>query len=161
AENTATVAEVCKRLDGLPLAIELAAARTRAVPAGALLQMLESTSGGLPILTGGPRGVPERQRTLRSTIAWSYDLLPADEPALFSSDRMRLVNQLEREHANWRSALDWCLEQGYANPSLRLAIGLATYWLLAGHVAEGRARSAKLLTRFPPPGAASPRAILY
>ena len=77
------VAELCTRLDGLPLAIEFAAARTRAVPVRALLQMLESASGGLPILTGGPRGVPERQRTLRATIAWSYDLLDADEQVLF------------------------------------------------------------------------------
>jgi predicted ATPase/DNA-binding NarL/FixJ family response regulator len=267
-ENTPIVANLCKRLDGLPLAIELAAARTRAVPVRALVNMLGSASGGLPILTGGPRGAPERQRTLRATISWSYDLLPMDEQALFRrlgvfrgagleairsvciaaidgpgatsialpplqldvldgvssllsksllrlegddqsepryvmletvrefalerleasgegpavrrrhalhflrfveeieprlyhADRMRLVSRLEREHANWRSALDWCAEQGYAEPSLRLAIGLATYWLLTGHVAEGRSRLAQLLTRFPLRSATGSRALLH
>ena len=83
AETAPVTSKSCKHLDGLPLAIELAAARTRAVPVRALLQMLESASGGLPILTGGPRGMPERQRTLRATIAWSYDLLDMDEQVLF------------------------------------------------------------------------------
>ena len=65
-QTRAAVAERVHRLDGLPLAIELAAARTRALPVRALLQTLESAAGGLPVLTGGPRGVPERQRTLRA-----------------------------------------------------------------------------------------------
>jgi predicted ATPase/DNA-binding CsgD family transcriptional regulator len=82
-DNAATVAELCTRLDGLPLAIELAAARTRTLPVRALLHTLQSATGGLPILTGGPRGMPERQRTLRATIAWSYDLLDPDEQGLF------------------------------------------------------------------------------
>jgi predicted ATPase len=74
------VAEICWRLDGLPLAIELAAARIRMLPPQAMLARLEQR---LPMLTGGARDAPERQRTLRNTIAWSYDLLSPEEQALF------------------------------------------------------------------------------
>jgi predicted ATPase/class 3 adenylate cyclase len=78
--NARAIAEVCVRLDGLPLAIELAAARVKLLPPQALLARL---SQRLHLLTGGPRSLPVRQQTLRSTIQWSYDLLGPEEQALF------------------------------------------------------------------------------
>src|SRR5439155_15158418 len=75
------VGAICRRLDCLPLAVELAAARTKVLSPAAILERLERS---LPLLTGGPRDAPERQRTLRATIAWSHDLLSADEQRLFA-----------------------------------------------------------------------------
>ena len=76
-----TIAEICRRLDGIPLAIELAASRARAVGPEELLRRLDRR---LSFLTGGPRDLPLRQQTLRSTIAWSHDLLDDSERRLFA-----------------------------------------------------------------------------
>jgi predicted ATPase/class 3 adenylate cyclase len=78
--NAAAVAELCIRLDGLPLAIELAASRVKMLPPRAILDRLEHR---LELLTGGPVDLPARQRTLREAIAWSYDLLDEAEATLF------------------------------------------------------------------------------
>lgn len=75
------VAEICRRLDDLPLALELAAARVKALSPVQILERLEQR---LPLLTGGARDLPERQRTLRATIGWSYELLPPEEQRLFA-----------------------------------------------------------------------------
>ena len=77
----ATVDSICRRLDGLPLAVELAAARTNVLAPERLLERLDSA---LPLLTGGARDAPERQRTLRATIEWSYDLLDEAAKELFA-----------------------------------------------------------------------------
>ena len=79
-ETAPVIAEICWRLDGLPLAIELAAARVRMLSPAALLARLEKR---LPMLIGGARDAPQRQQTLRDAIAWSHDLLDAHERALF------------------------------------------------------------------------------
>jgi predicted ATPase/DNA-binding CsgD family transcriptional regulator len=79
-ETTAAVAEIVRRVDGLPLAIELAAARVKALPPIALMQRMEQR---LPLLSGGARDLPLRQQTMRDTIGWSYDLLDEVEQSLF------------------------------------------------------------------------------
>jgi predicted ATPase/class 3 adenylate cyclase len=81
SDNAPAVAEICVRLDGLPLAIELAAARAKLFPPKALLARLGSR---LKLLIGGARDMPARQQTLRGAIDWSYDLLDAAEQALFA-----------------------------------------------------------------------------
>jgi predicted ATPase/DNA-binding CsgD family transcriptional regulator len=80
AENAPAVVEICRRLDGLPLAIELAAAWVRALPPKALLARLEPR---LPLLRGGAEDQPRRLRDMRDTIAWSYDLLNQEEQQFF------------------------------------------------------------------------------
>ena len=80
ATNAAAVAEICIRLDGLPLALELAAAKLKLFPPQMLLARLQQR---LALLTGGAHDLPARQRTLRDEIAWSYDLLAAGEQTFF------------------------------------------------------------------------------
>ncbi|HEX2053062.1 MAG TPA: tetratricopeptide repeat protein [Actinomycetota bacterium] len=78
--NASAVAQICLKVDGLPLAIELAAARIRLLEPEELARRLENS---LALLTGGPRDLPARQQTLRNTIKWSYDLLDESERELF------------------------------------------------------------------------------
>ena len=90
AANVADIAAICRQLDGLPLALELAAARVRILEPVALLQRLDHA---LDLLTSGDRDLPLRQRTLRATISWSYSLLDAAE--------QRLLRRLSVFHEGW------------------------------------------------------------
>jgi predicted ATPase/DNA-binding CsgD family transcriptional regulator len=81
-ENADSIAKICQRLDGLPLAVELAAARIKLLPPASLLARLENA---LPVLVGGARDLPQRQQTLNSTMAWSYDLLGAGAKRLLAA----------------------------------------------------------------------------
>ena len=219
------VAEICRRLDGLPLAIELAAARGKLLPPPRMVQRLEQA---LDVLTGGARDLPSRQQTLRATLDWSYELLSelervllarlavfsggctvdavesvcaedgADVLAIFTSlvdgnllrrvaegrfamletireyaleqlersgeadelrrrhaeyfvklaetaerdigvvDETTMHEQLEREHDNLRAVLFWSQLVGAADVELRLAAALGRFWLIRGHIGEGR-----------------------
>src|SRR5205085_4058394 len=80
-DTAPAIAEICLRLDGLPLALELAGARIRALPPQTLLARLDER---LKLLTGGARDLAERQQTLRATIEWSYELLSDEEKVLFA-----------------------------------------------------------------------------
>lgn len=235
--DASTIAAICARLDGIPLAIELAAARIALLSPSALLARL---TGRLRLLTDGARDLPDRQQTLRATIDWSYRLLSPAEQTLFARlsvfvgggtldaiaavcdvdaedtvddsaidvldgvgalIRQSLVRQeegrdgearflffetiheyarerlgergeteslnrrhaesflplvdeaaealvgpdqvwwmakLEEEHDNLRAALGWAIERGEAETALRLANGLWWFWLVRGHLSEGR-----------------------
>ncbi|MCI0696368.1 tetratricopeptide repeat protein, partial [candidate division KSB1 bacterium] len=254
-DNAPAVAEICFRLEGLPLAIELAAARLKLFSPQALLGRLGSR---LQLLRGGPRDMPARHQTLRQAIAWSYDLLPpaeqtffqrlavfvggcsleaveaicnaADElgfdtldglaalidksllrqgqtkdtksdisregeprfvmfetirefalerlqasgdwqatrrrhadffqamaekaePELTGSKQTLWLNTLEHEHDNFRSVFLWIEETGQAEYGLRLGAAIWRFWIVRGHMKEGRERLAALLAL---PGAAKP-----
>ena len=82
AENAAAIVQICARVDGLPLALELAAARVKVLPPALLLERLSAAR--LPVLTGGARNLPARQQTLRNTINWSYNLLSPEEETTFA-----------------------------------------------------------------------------
>ena len=224
--NAPAIAEICVKLDGLPLAIELAAARAKLLSPQALLARLEQR---FDLLTGGPRDMPERQQTLRATIDWSYALLGPDEQRFFArlavfvggctleaveatcggagiltglgtlidnsllrqeeqtdgeprftmlesirayalerleasgeadevrrrhaehfgslADRIEEDRRtkpdvdwlaLEREHDNFRAALNWIAAHGEPEMFVQMTYGLSLFWEVRGHLAESR-----------------------
>ena len=225
-DNAADVADICRILEGMPLAIELAAARVKLLPTNAIRERLARP---LEILTAGNRDLPERHQTLRATITWSYNLLEPAQRKLFArlsvfaggcsleaaervcgadldslaalldqsllrreqepgqrprfrllatigdfadeclgdtereelhrahalyylaaAERSRqiiagsgaheaeLLSTLERDHDNYRAALSWANEAGDAETLLRLVSALRLYWMVRGHLSEGR-----------------------
>jgi predicted ATPase/DNA-binding SARP family transcriptional activator len=234
-ESARDVAEICRRLDGLPLAIELAAARTSLLSTDAIASRLEQS---LELLTGGARDLPVRQQTLRATLDWSHGLLSGSEQALFArlavfsggwtidaveavcaddsdvlastgslldesllrrdedgrlgmletireyalerlelsgeadelrrghaayfvqvaeagdseltrSDELRVHERLESDHDNFRAALAWSQSAGAADVEVALVAALARFWLIRGHLAEGRRWLEDALSRYP------------
>jgi predicted ATPase len=143
-ENEPAVMEICRRMDGLPLAIELAAARMRHFSADALLGSINAQRG-LGMLTDAPRDVPARHHTLRSAIAWSHDLLSADEQQVLCAlgvfagsaeiEQIRVVIAgLPREQINGQSQEVETHLQSLVNKNLARAIeqpdGTLRYFLL-------------------------------
>ena len=239
------VPAICDRLDDLPLALELAAARVKALTPAQILERLERR---LPLLTGGARDAPERQRTLRATIDWSYELLTVDEQGLYArlavfrggctldaaeriagadldtlqslvdkslvrhndgrywmletirehagerleaadvADELRrvharyflevaeaaypevrlvefrgtgtVVEVLERDHDNFRAALDHLSDAGETEQVLQLAGALAEFWFRADYWAELRVRLLGAVRDEPRPSRSRARALL-
>ena len=238
--NARAVAEICTHLEGLPLAVELAAARSKLLPPQALLKRLERR---LDVLTGGKRDLPARQQTLRNTIQWSYDLLSEPEQRLFrrlavfvagctleaaaavcnasgdlgldvldgitslldksllrqteqeseeprlllletlrefglerlaasgereatrqahatyylvlaeeaerhlySAEAVTWLDRLEREQGNHRAALLYALERKEVEIAMRLGSALYRFWIIRGHLGEGRILLEQILT---------------
>jgi predicted ATPase/class 3 adenylate cyclase len=140
AENAAAVAEICRRLDGLPLAIELAAARVAHLSPSALLDRLDLPGAGpLPFLTGGPRDLPSRQQTMRNTIAWSHDLLDDAEQLLFQFLSVFPVG-FTLEAAEWMSS-----EQPGIGEALDLLTSLVAKSLVVFEGDEGDAPRYRML----------------
>ncbi len=247
AANARPVAEICTALAGLPLAIELAATRVGVLPPAALLERLNRP---LKLLKGGAPDAPERQRTIRATIDWSYDLLEPEDQRLFmrlavfaggctleavervcgddldvvdglasltdsgltrvegtdeaprfamletirehAAERLEesgeveelrrrhadyflglaeeaepdlrgspgdWLDRLEREHDNFRAALDRLEASGDSETALRLAAALWRFWYLRGHLAEGRRRLESALRADERPTAARGKAL--
>lgn len=149
-QNAPAIAEICARLDGLPLAIELAVARIRLLSPEAMLSRLGHR---LQLLTGGARNLPARQQTLRDTIAWSHDLLDDAERRLFRRLAVFVGGwSLEAERDDVRAALAWSQEPA-ADPEigLRLAERLWQFWYQRGYAREGRDWLATTLRTAPAP----------
>ncbi|MFN8485031.1 MAG: tetratricopeptide repeat protein [Anaerolineae bacterium] len=138
-ENAPAIAEICYRLDGLPLAIELAAARIRMLTPAAMLQRL---SDPLKLLTVGPRDLPARQQTLRSTIAWSYDLLGEGEKTLFHRLAV-FVGGFSLEAAESVCDVDGDLGMDVLD-GVAMLVGQSL--VSAGETADGEARYSMLVT---------------
>src|SRR6266568_4908837 len=165
-ENATAIAAICQQLDGLPLAIELAAGRSKLFTPQALLSRLRNR---LKLLVGGAQDLPLRQQTLRGTIAWSYDLLGQDEKTLFrrlaasgeaeavrrqhaifflrfseeaepkirGAEHFLWRTRLEVEHDNLRAALRWTLESQEAVMGMQLAFSLVAFWRASNQDREG------------------------
>ncbi|MCA1648430.1 MAG: LuxR C-terminal-related transcriptional regulator [Chloroflexi bacterium] len=154
--NLRAVADICRRLDGIPLALELAAAH---VPMLSLEQLAARLEDALGLLTSGGRLAPARQQTVRATLDWSYRLLTLEagseaprardrhavyflamveqtEPELFGQGHLVAQARLEREHDNCRAALGWLAQRAETEAAQRLAGALGRFWFYRGYLTE-------------------------
>jgi predicted ATPase/DNA-binding CsgD family transcriptional regulator len=134
-ENAADVVDICRRLDGVPLAIELAAARITVLPPNALVARLQRR---LPLLTDGPQDQPERLRAMRAGIAWSYDLL--------SSDEQRLFRRLAAFAGAFTLAAAEAVDPGDGSAALQVVTGLVDKSLLQQAISSNDPRFVMLET---------------
>ncbi len=174
--NAQVIAQICRRLDGMPLAIELAAARVRALTVEQIAARLDDQFNLLSI---GSRTAPARHQTLRAMIDWSYGLLSLAEkmlfrrlavfaggwtqdrhldyclqwaerarPHLYAAEQLTWLNRFEAEHDNLRAALDWSqTNESRSEKGLRLAGATGRFWRLRGYFSEGRARLSAALSQ--------------
>ena len=142
--NALALVEICRRLDGIPLAIELAAARVRVFSVEQIAARLDDR---FHLLAAGPRTALPHQQTLRATVDWSYALLSEEaEPRLRGAKYHRLLDRLEEEHDNLRTALGWSLTPARGDgAALRLSGALAWFWWLRSYHDEGRRWLARAL----------------
>jgi predicted ATPase/DNA-binding CsgD family transcriptional regulator len=144
ADNAAAIAEIVRRLEGLPLAIELAAARLVLFPPAELLSRLERR---LPLLSGGASDLPDRLRTMRDAIAWSYDLLAPEDQSLFRKLSV-FANSFTLEAAEWVSGGESQSDTQHpipdSSPVLDGIASLVDKCLLYQQVAGGETRYAML-----------------
>ncbi len=133
-ENAATAAEICIRLDGLPLAIELAAARTRSLTPQIMLAQFDGQSGKFPfhLFVGGPKDAPARHQTLRNAIAWSFDLLEGDEQILFhrmavfaGGCTLEAIESVCKDQSDTSSSAPWERKRGLNSVDLEIDSGFA------------------------------------
>src|SRR5207249_2772369 len=147
-DNVPAIAHICRRLDGLPLAIELAAARARVLDPQQIAARLDDVFG---LLSSGSRTAAPRQRTLRATIEWSHALLTEPERILFR--RLAIFaggwqERLVEDIGNLRAAADWFEQDPTAvDDNLRFAAALHWFWFGLGHYREARRRIETALER--------------
>jgi predicted ATPase/transcriptional regulator with XRE-family HTH domain len=148
AQNSAVIAQICAKVDGLPLALELAAARVKVFPPALLLEWLSQKR--LPVLTKGPRNLPARQQTLRNTITWSYNLLSKAEQVWFA--RLGVFTggwSLEAAEAmmlSWIKIADWEETTDSVSPAEMLELLVDNSLLVRLPTTDGESRFTMLET---------------
>ena len=163
SENATAVAEICRRLDGLPLALELASARVNVLTVQEIAARLDHRFALLT--SAGKTGLDPRHATLQAAIDWSYGLLRRDEqtvlqppgvfvaraeeaaPKMGDAYQRLWLNWLEGENDNLRAALAWALEKDQIEAGLRICIAISRFWEIRGYVPEGMTWFDRLLAR--------------
>jgi predicted ATPase/DNA-binding SARP family transcriptional activator len=159
-ENATAAAEICLRLDGLPLAIELAAARTRLLTPQVMLAQFDSRSGKFPfhLFVGGPKDAPARHRTLHNAISWSFDLLESNEQLLFrrmavfaGGCTLEAVERVCRDQGETHPSAPWERKRGLSGVDLEMVLDSLVdkcLVLRSGAVGESRFSMLEMIRAF-------------